>query len=88
MIKGADIHLHDLVAAPLVLLVTEVTVDVSRDTPVVAFAAADPLIDLAVAAPTLAWLGDVDVITMALSTLIRAVEVGVDLRERVSRIEG
>jgi hypothetical protein len=70
-----------------VLLVTEVAVDVSRDSPVVALAAADPLVDLAVTAPAFTGLGDVDVIAVALSTFIRAVEVGVDLRERVSRVE-
>jgi len=70
VIKGADVHLHDLVTPTLVLFMAEVAVYVPWDPTVVAFSALDPTVDLLVTAPALRGLGDVDVIPVALTTLI------------------
>jgi hypothetical protein len=83
VIKGTLIKLNDLRSPPLVLLVAEVAVDVSSDSPVKALSSPNPYIDLSMAVSTLRGLSYIDIIAVTLATLIGGIEVCVDRRQRI-----
>ena len=88
MIETLLVKLYDHVISSKVLSVAEVTVNLTPNTPMIPFRVSNPAVDVSMAISTFRGLSDVNVITVTLPTLVRAVKVSVNFRKGICAPSG